>query len=241
LVLVMNSGHSLAENALQAAAINFSAAGNSDALIAHTEPTQRPSLAWLFAEFRHLILLQGRKTWTRATGADCVIYKRDSLAGRVGRYDYADDILVYSEPASLRQLVRRKTTQVNLPVAYSGRSVKRLADQILKAYILLLLIAAPFLIGYFIYLAVKFYQPFLLELSVISFAVFLAVGIWNDSHVSFKQKLALTVLMPVAFSLLLAGCLAKLILTIRNTGKILFKFFRRPARTVEAAEVLSEA
>jgi hypothetical protein len=30
-------------------------------------------------------------------------------------------------------------------------------------------------------------------------------------------------------------------LTIRNTCKILFKFFRRPARTVEAAEVLSEA
>jgi hypothetical protein len=124
----------------------------------------------------------------------------------------AEDVVVYrpaariqyQDVASLFVAVRRQIEMLASAHFFVGkRGVKKVlargASLVFLLSVAYLFVALPFLLSYFIFLAVVLHQPALLFVSIAILSTYLLLGLWSDSSTSRLQKIRLTFLLPASF------------------------------------------
>lgn len=112
---------------------------------------------------------------------------------------YADDVLIFASPVP--SYLRLLNDSIDSQLNNTGRKQAGLIRQLLNALMSLVLLLEPFVVGYFIYLAVKFQRPeaFALAWALMLFSLFFYI--WADHHTRLSEKLRLIFLAPMISSL----------------------------------------
>lgn len=137
------------------------------------------------------------------------------LGNKQFRLKYASDVLVHTEPVPsykslFKQRYRWKLGSLQALFAHKGLffAIDRQHSKMLSWFRLplviwgeLMLLLEPFLITYFIYLAVYFKKPELYAIGWAIVSAMLLLIVWGDEHFSLRNKLRLTFFIPLMYSL----------------------------------------
>lgn len=138
-----------------------------------------------------------------------LFYRKDAFLDRhtpgAIRSHFADDVVSYHQPvAPSPRLIKRslliKTRQLQ---SITRRPKTGLSSWYLQRslmlYIGILLVSIPFLVGYFIFLALVPHQPLPLLLCIGIASLFLLFGLWSDRQRPLSKKLLSSLLIPAGF------------------------------------------
>lgn len=155
---------------------------------------------------------------------------------------YASDVIVHTEPVTtykglFQQRYRWKLGSLQALFAHKSliftsdrRQTKFLSWFRLPLVVWgeLMLLLEPFLIVYFLYIAISFRQPTLYAISWLAVSFLLAYAVWADEHLSLRKKLRLLFFLPIMYNLLI-------IMTVIQIGammKCVWNFKKVIGRTV---------
>jgi hypothetical protein len=122
------------------------------------------------------------------------------------RVRYASSVKVYSVSNGYLQTIYKKIKPLNIvinPMQLAMSSLRSKLRVSLMAILLLLsvvaIIASPFIIAYFVYLATRLHEPTLLIATAIALIALLISSISSDDNIKFMTKLKYILGMPISF------------------------------------------
>lgn len=190
--------------------------------------------------------------WTEDIALSLAIAK---LGNKKFRLYYASDVVIYTEPvltykSLFRQRYRWKLGSLQALFANKSLFFTVNADntKFLTWFRLpmviwgeLLLLLEPFLISYFIYLAIAFHKPILYGISWAAVSFLLAFAVWGDDQLPIRKKFRMTLFIPIMYNLLYVmtfiqiGAMFKSVFNYRKiTGKTVIRgSWKPPERIVQ--------
>lgn len=152
--------------------------------------------------------------WTEDIALSLAIAK---LGNKKFRLYYASDVVVFTEPVPTYKSLfnqRYRWKLGSLQALFSHRSLfftgNRDNTKFLTWYRLpmviwgeLLLLLEPFLITYFVYLAIEFKKPLLYGISWLAVSFLLAFAVWSDDQLPLRKKVKLSGYIPIMYNLLI--------------------------------------
>lgn len=207
LIMVLGPDYSLSRDALERINDRFELAEDQYAIETKKMVAPYSSISGLFEQYQSLASLQHKKLqsllgYSANPGSSCVAYP-SMLLGTASfpRTIYANDAVIYFEAAKsywglLYQYHRRQIASLTALSAQSSW-VQRIAG----FYRQLLLLSAPMIMTYAIYLAFVFNSAFLFSLSWIALTLYLILAVWSDENIKISRKISLSLLAPSMYSL----------------------------------------
>lgn len=219
IVILLEAADILDPTAISRAIWHFSTHQNISALYTHRITNSAFSSIGLFQTYIESLM----RLWNKFMNTVLYVsdygdnhgplfYRKDAFLRRhtsgVLYSDFADDVISYRRPTSLSsQLVKqslaikvRRLQSIKHPARRLNTSLfNRYMERGLMLYVGILLIGAPALLDYFIYLALAAHQPLFLLTFLGLTSLFLLFGLWSDQQRSLSKKLLNSVLIPASF------------------------------------------
>ncbi|MNH58527.1 N-glycosyltransferase [compost metagenome] len=145
----------------------------------------------------------------------------------------AEDVIIHRPAMTIRELVAYTQTAASTPLYHftNLRESKPIPLKWLRGLVAIVVgylsISLPFLLSYFIFLALTARQPALLFVSIATLSVYVLLGVWSHHGLSRAQKIRLSIYCPAYFLPFYLLTIASSILIISTTGHGIWKGLSR--------------
>jgi hypothetical protein len=224
MVLLLEAGQALERRALLTAVRHGNAEPGIDALVLNRRVGPARTVVGVLHSYESLLRNRVRK-FTSLLWVDYMLpddeailctrdaFKRIAKGESVGRTQYASDTVVHERPApSLDALLSGRyrlqlarwqaLTELGQPTMQTARMRTRTWLRLTLAYVTgAMALAAPLVLGYFVYLALRLHEPTFFTLSLACFSIFLLLTIWGDEYLRPREKIVRSIGLPLTFGL----------------------------------------
>lgn len=222
IVMKLNADCTVDKQAFTAAAQHF-ALNDMNVLVPAVRVYEHKSTVGLLQQFtsRRRVTVQTLGTQPMSESTMYALVRRKPIKNAQNSPYFADDVLIKTEPeTTYSKLVKRTFKEQLSHMEVSGRdaglSTYHQAVRILSGAVLAL---EPFMIAYFIYLAINFQRPDAIGIAWALGLLSLIFSIRADRQASFWQKLRLIALAPAMFSLITLLSLTKIAALLHLMGQ----------------------
>ncbi len=217
IVLVLRDSDRLDKAAIKHSVWHFNAQNDTSVLRAHITISTRYSTIGLLQTYTQSLVFFWNKlaniltrTYT-PSDSGILFYRAEAFLARRSqpwlKTYTAEDIIAHRPAMTGRELmtyVYEVLPEIILaPISIRQAAYKNLFHDGLHALASLCLgylcIALPFLLSYFLFLALVAHQPILLFISIFILSIYVLLGIWSHPGMSHPQKVRLSLLVPMYF------------------------------------------